>query len=95
MDQKDPNTVSGLLKLHLRETGLLSQQSMDHLLPHVEARDPVGSSHPHTHTPSHPHTHTLGDGGGDSHRDASFRRAAASLGDRVAIGNHRHGSLGP
>ena len=41
MEQKDPNTVSGLLKLHLRENGLLSQQSLNQLLPHVEARDHV------------------------------------------------------
>jgi hypothetical protein len=39
MEQKDPNTVSGLLKLHLRENGLLSQQSLDQLLPHVGSRD--------------------------------------------------------
>ena len=41
MEQKDPNTVSGLLKLHLRENGLLSQQSLDQLLPHVGSRDHV------------------------------------------------------
>ena len=31
MDQLDPNTVSGLLKLHLREHPLLSCQSNDML----------------------------------------------------------------
>lgn len=39
MEQKDPNTISGLLKLHLRENGLLSFESMKILSPHLESRD--------------------------------------------------------
>ena len=42
MDQKDPNTVSGLLKLHLRENRMLTAESLSVLLPHVESRDVVG-----------------------------------------------------
>ena len=41
MEQKDPNTISGLLKLHLRENGLLSFESMKILSPHLESRDEV------------------------------------------------------
>ena len=74
MDQKDPNTVSGLLKLHLRENRLLTAESLSVLLPHVESRDVVGHlaielsgsqgvkiltpSHTHMHTHAHVHTHT-------------------------------------
>ena len=43
MDQKDPNTISGLLKLHLRENGLLSGESIAGLMPHIESRDMVSS----------------------------------------------------
>ena len=43
MDQKDPNTISGLLKLHLRENGLLSGESIAGLMPHIESRDTVSS----------------------------------------------------
>lgn len=41
MEQKDPNTISGLLKLHLRENGLLSSESMKVLSPHLESKDEV------------------------------------------------------
>ena len=41
MDQRDPNTVSGLLKLHLRENSLLSDESLGTLVPHLEAKDTV------------------------------------------------------
>ena len=53
MEQKDPNTVSGLLKLHLRENGLLSQQSLDQLLPHVGSRDHVRCVSPHVGSRAH------------------------------------------
>ena len=42
MEQKDPNTISGLLKMHLRENNLLSSQSLAGLMPHLESRNNVG-----------------------------------------------------
>ena len=45
MDQRDPNTVSGLLKLHLRENGMLSPESMETLMPHLVTRDVVRLQH--------------------------------------------------
>ena len=47
MGQRDPNNVSGLLKLHLREHPLLSQETFDALKDILESGNSVseGVSH--------------------------------------------------